>query len=209
MNASTIQALAVPWAESRRRLGKRRHPGPTIRQRHANVTFVDRCEGSRQGVGFADFARAPGAAATMARTASMSTGLIRWWSNPARERPLAVLVLAEPGDGDEHGAVEPRLGAEAGGELVAVDVGQADVEQDDVGAELAGGLDGRPAVAGGPGLVARGGEQAGHPPGGVGVVVHHEHPSRARPAGPAGGRGRRRAAAAVAAAGRRRPGAGR
>ena len=62
------------------------------------------------------------------------------------------------------------------GDLVAVHAGQADVEQDDVGAVVAGGVDRVAAVVGDADVVALDAEQPGHRAGGVGVVVDDQDP---------------------------------
>jgi len=53
------------------------------------------------------------------------------------------VLLGQPGDRDELRVLEPGLVAELARDLVALEVGEADVEDDDVGAERARDVDRR------------------------------------------------------------------
>src|SRR4029078_5397310 len=64
----------------------------------------------------------------------------------------AVLLLAPAREGDEDDILAPGLVADASADLVAVERGQADVEEDDLGAVLHRGLEGGGAVVGDEGL---------------------------------------------------------
>src|SRR5690606_15349756 len=76
------------------------------------------------------------------------------------QRALAVFGLAVAGEGDQAHLQAGEL-AGALGDLVAVHDGQADVEQDDVGLELADGAQGAGAVVLDADVVADGGEGFG------------------------------------------------
>ena len=86
-----------------------------------------------------------------------------------------VVLLAVAGHGDDPDVAEARDLPNLPRHVVAGDVGQADVEQDDVRAELGRHPQGRDAVGGGPHLVAPQADERGHGLGRVLVVVHHQH----------------------------------
>jgi hypothetical protein len=70
-------------------------------------------------------------------------------------RPAAVVLLAQAGQGDHQDAPAPGLILDRAGHFVVGDVGQADVQQDDVRSVSAGDLDRLAAVERGAGLVWR------------------------------------------------------
>ena len=56
---------------------------------------------------------------------------------------LAIVELSPAGGGDQEHGLAPGLVANLAGDLVAVDLGQANIQQDGVGAEVGGGLERR------------------------------------------------------------------
>ena len=93
-------------------------------------------------------------------------------------RAFAVFALAIAGERDQHGIGGIRRGAQAARELVAVHVGQADIEQHDLGPFAQGARQAARAVVLDAHQVAVGLEQRGEHLRGVGIVVHHQHPHR-------------------------------
>ncbi len=55
------------------------------------------------------------------------------------EAALTVAVLGIAGDGDEEGVGKRRFGAKDAGDLIAVEAGEAEVEEQDFRAEFPGG----------------------------------------------------------------------
>jgi len=84
---------------------------------------------------------------------------------------LFVGVLSPAGDGDEGDGGGPGVLAEGADEVVAVDFGEADVEECDVGAEVFDGDESVGAVVGDADVVAGHSEEHGEGVGGVAVVV--------------------------------------
>ena len=78
-----------------------------------------------------------------------STGFTRWSSKPAELAAHPIGFLSPPGLRDDPDVRAPRLPPDELAHLVAAELRQADVEQDDVGAEAFGGLAGLLAVVGG------------------------------------------------------------
>src|SRR5439155_25591 len=82
--------------------------------------------------------------------------------------------LAVPGEGHQHARRRPWIGAQPARDLVAVDPGQANVEEHDLGADLLRRLEARRPVRREVDHVAPALEQRRHHVARVGVVVDHE-----------------------------------
>src|SRR5262249_2365006 len=102
---------------------------------------------------------------------------------PGLARPAAVLLLAPSRDGDDQDRASARLRANAPRRLVAVDPGEPEVEQDDVGGERERLVHGAQTVVDGARLVSRELEQRRERRGGVDVVVDPEDPPQLAVAG--------------------------
>ena len=89
---------------------------------------------------------------------------------PGRPRPSEILILAVPGDGDDDERPAHLL-TEPGCDLITVQAGQADVEQDIVRSLASCDLDGLMPVQGDLHVVAEASEPNGHGLGGIRVVV--------------------------------------
>ena len=87
--------------------------------------------------------------------------------------PAAIRLPTVTGDGDD-GERPMQFPAEGGGDLITVEVGQADIEQHDVGSLATSDLDGLITVAGDLDMVAEAHEPPGHALGGISVVIDDE-----------------------------------
>ena len=92
-----------------------------------------------------------------------------------REGRTAVLLLGVAGDGDQDDR-PGQLASEPGGDLVAVQAGEADVEHNAARPLAAGDLDRPMSVERDPHVVAEEPQQTGHGLGRIPIVVHDEHP---------------------------------
>ena len=104
------------------------------------------------------------------------------------EAALAVAFLGVAGDGDEEGIGEGRFGAEDAGDFVAVEAGQAEVEEQRGGEEFAGGGHGVGAGVGAAHFAVAPLQEAPERLGGVFVVVHDEDAHGLRQGGAVGRR---------------------
>ena len=118
--------------------------------------------------------------------ASGSTGLTRWWSKPASLDRRRSASWPQPVRATISVPLELGPLPQPPGHLVAVHARQADVQQDDLGPELLGDVQGLGAVVGDPHLLAvEPRQQPGQAAGGVHVVVHHQDAAAGRPGRPA------------------------
>ena len=87
--------------------------------------------------------------------------------------PSSVLLLAIAGDGDDDERLA-QFAAERGGDLIAVEAGQAEIEQHDVGFLASSDVEGLEPVVGNLDVVAEAFEPECRGLGGIEVVVDHE-----------------------------------
>ena len=90
-------------------------------------------------------------------------------------RAAAILVLAPAGQGDDGGPLQAGLAAEPAADLVAVHAGHADIEQDELGAEVDRLAQGGRPVVGHADLLPGQLQQHAQAHGRVNVVVHDQY----------------------------------
>ena len=87
---------------------------------------------------------------------------------------LPVVFATPTGEGDEHGTGSSVIAPQGEGHLVAIHAGEADVQEDEVGLEIARGDEGFGAVMHGVGFVTEEAQQHRETFGTVDMVVHHQ-----------------------------------